>query len=229
MSRDGKPGYVESDILEIDVKAHCRLLRRKQYKRSCFCKNNSDPQIVSAPVIERLLPESRLGISIWALLLLKKYEYQQPITRVLDELSAQGLSLPAGTVTDGFQKLLPYFIPLYDAIIERSVAAKHWHADETRCKVFEALEGKKNNNWYLWIFHNKETVAFKIHPTRSSAVLAEYFGDDHAGGILNVDRYSAYKAIAKNGLFILAFCWALRCLEQPAKPHDINASLAFRI
>jgi transposase len=25
---------------------------------------------------------------------------------------------------------------------------------------------------------------------------------------LNVDRYSAYKAIAKNGLYILAFCWA---------------------
>jgi transposase len=28
------------------------------------------------------------------------------------------------------------------------------------------------------------------------------------GGTLNVDRYSAYKTIAKAGLFILAFCWA---------------------
>lgn len=109
---------------------------------------------------------------------------------------------------DGFQKLLPYFIPIYDAIVERSVAAKHWHADETGWKVFETIEGKKNHNWYLWIFHNTETVVYKIHPTRSSEVLIEYFGEEHPGGTLNVDRYGAYKVIAKKGLFILAFCWA---------------------
>jgi len=202
------PGYAESDIVEIDVQAHRRLIRRKNYKRSCSCKKNPDPQIVSAPAIERLLPKSKLGISIWALLLLKKYEYQQPINRMLEELSDHGLSLSAGTITDGFQKLLPYFIPVYDAIVERSIAARHWHADETRWKVFETIDDKKNHNWYLWIFHNTETVVYKIHPTRSSEALIEYFGEDHAGGTLNVDRYSAYKVIAKNGLFILAFCWA---------------------
>lgn len=202
------PGYTESDILEIDVKAHRRIIYRKKYKRQCSCKKNPDPQILSAPVIERLIPKSKLGISIWALLLLKKYAYQQPITRTLEEFSSNGLSLSAGTVTDGFQRLLPYFIPVYDAIVERSVAAKHWHADETGWKVFEAIEGKKNHNWYLWIFHNTETVVFKIHPTRSSEVLIDYFGEDHTGGTLNVDRYSAYKVIAKKGLFILAFCWA---------------------
>lgn len=46
-----------------------------------------------------------------------------------------------------WQKLLPYFVPLYDAIIERSIAVKHWHADETSWKVFESIEGKKNHNW----------------------------------------------------------------------------------
>lgn len=201
-------GYAESDILEIDVKAHRRVIYRKKYKRQCSCKKNPDPQILSAPVIERLLPKSKLGISIWALLLLKKYEYQQPISRTLEEFSSYGLSLSAGTVIDGFQKLLPYFIPVYDAISERSIAAKHWHADETSWKVFETTEGKKNHNWYLWIFHNTETVVYKIHPTRSSEALIEYFGEEHPGGILNVDRYSAYKVIAKQGLFILAFCWA---------------------
>jgi len=60
----------------------------------------------------------------------------------------------------------------------------------------------------LWIFHNKETVVYKMYPTRSSQALIEYFGEDHAGGTLNVDRFSAYKVIARKGLFILAFCWA---------------------
>lgn len=202
------PGYSESDIVEIDVKAYRRVIHRKKYKRSCSCKENPDPQIVSAPVIERLLPKSKFGISIWALLLLKKYEHQQPLNRAIEEISEQGLPLSIGTVTDGFQKLLPYFTPIYDAIAERSIAAKHWHADETGWKVFETTEDKKNHNWYLWIFHNSETVVFKIHPTRSSEALIEHFGKDHAGGTLNVDRYSAYKVIAKKGLFILAFCWA---------------------
>lgn len=103
--------WSESDILEIDVKAHRRIIRRKKYKRTCFCKGNPDPQIVSPPVIGRLLPKSKMGISIWALLLLKKYEYQQPIHRAIEELNEFGLSLSSGTVTDGFQKLLPYFVP----------------------------------------------------------------------------------------------------------------------
>lgn len=202
------PGCSESDILEINVKAHRRIIHRKIYKRRCRCKENPDSQLLSAPITERLLPKSKLGISVWALLLLRKYEYQHPITRTLEELSSYGLSLSAGTVTDGFQKLLPYFTSIYDAIVERSVAAKHWHADETGWKVFEAIDDKENHNWYLWIFHNTETVVFKMHPTRSSKVLIEYFGEDHTGGTLNVDRYSAYKVIAKKGLFILAFCWA---------------------
>lgn len=202
------PEQMESDSLEIDVRAYRRVVRRKKYKRQCTCKKNLDPNIISIPAIDRLLPKSKFGISVWALLLLKKYVHQQPITRTLEELSNYGLSLSAGTVTDGFQKLLPYFVPIYDAIVEYSVAAKHWHADETGWKVFETLEGKANHNWYLWIFHNAETVVYKIHPTRSSKVLIDYFGEKHAGGTLNVDRYSAYKVIARKGSFILAFCWA---------------------
>jgi transposase len=203
------PGSKDSTILEvINVKAHCRLIHRKRYKRRCQCKDNPDPRIVSPAITERLLPKSRLGISIWAFLLINKYKYQQPLHRVLAQLEGNGLSLSIGTITDGLQRLLSYFIPIYDAIVEKSVAAKHWHADETGWKVFETVEGKHNNKWFLWIFHNKETVVYKMSPTRSSNVLIEYFGKEHSGGTLNVDRYGAYKVIAKAGLFILAFCWA---------------------
>ena len=198
-----------SEILEtIHVQAHRRIIHRKRYKRQCSCKKNSDPQILLAPVAERLFPKCKLGISIWAFLLINKYEYQHPLYRTLEQLSNHGLSLSMGTVTDGMKKLLRYFIPVYDAICSKSTEAKHWHADETGWKVFESLEGKANNRWFLWIFHNKETVVYKVHPTRSSKALIEYFGEEHAGGILNVDRFSAYKVIAKKGLFILAYCWA---------------------
>lgn len=201
-------GTEDSEIIEvINVKAYRRQIRRKMYKRHCHCEKNSDPKIITPPPMERLLPKSKIGNSIWALLLLKKFEYQQPVYRTLAELSGYGLSLAKGTVIDGFGKILPLFIPIYDAIVARSIAAKHWHADETGWKVFESIEGKKNHRWYLWIFHNTETVVYKIEESRSSKVLLDHFGD-HKGGTLNVDRYSAYKVIAKSGLFVLAFCWA---------------------
>jgi transposase len=203
------PGTEDSEVLEvINVKAYRRLIRRKMYKRSCRCPSNPDPQIQTAPVVERLISKSKLGITIWAFLLLKKYGYQQPLHRALLELKGSGLSLSMGTVTEGFAKILPLLVPVYDAIAAKSKAAKHWHADETGWKVFEAIENKKSTRWYLWVFHNTETVLYRIDPSRSSNVLREHFGEKHTGGTLNVDRYSAYKAIAKNGLFILAFCWA---------------------
>jgi transposase len=161
-----------------------------------------------APPLERVIPKSILGHSIWAHVLLNKYAYQQPLYRCLKQLSDYGLSLAQGTVTEGLQKLLPLFVPVYDAIVKRSLAANHWHADETGWKVFGATEGKKDPHWYLWVLHNTETVVYKIADSRSSRVLKEHFGKKHPGGTFNVDRYGAYKSIAKSGLFILAFCWA---------------------
>lgn len=202
-------GFETSEILEvIHVQAHRRLINRKRYKRNCRCKDNPAPQILLAPTADRLIPKSKLGISVWALLLVNKYEYQRPLYRTLEQLSNHGLSLSTGTVTDGMQKLLPLLIPVYDAITAHNLAADHWHADETGWKVFESKEGKATNRWFLWIFKNKESVVFKISDSRSSQVLIEHFGESHQGGILNVDRYAAYKVIAKSGLFILAFCWA---------------------
>jgi transposase len=127
-------------------------------------------------------------------------------------------------VTEGMQKIPALLTPIYDAIVAKSLSAGHWHADETGWKVFEEIEGKKNNRWFLWIFHNTQTVVYKICPSRSSQVLIEHFGVSHSGGTLSVDRYGAYKAISKTGLFILAFCWAhvRRDFLQHAKayPHQ---------
>lgn len=154
------------------------------------------------------MPKTRLGISVWAHLLLQKYEYQLPLNRSLKQLAAYDLSLAVGTITEGFSKILPLLLPVYEAIVTRSLSATHWHADETGWKVFEALAGKKNTRWFLWIFQSEEAVVYKICPSRSSKVLVEHFGQSHGGGCLSVDRYSAYKAIAKTQSFLLAFCWA---------------------
>ena len=85
---------------------------------------------------------------------------------------------------------------------------KHWHADESRWSVFEKVEDKTGYRWYLWVFKSSQAVIFKIAPSRSSQVARDFFVDTKTGSILSVDRYIAYKVIAKEALLILAFCWA---------------------
>jgi len=73
--------------------------------------------------------------------------------------------------------------------------------------VYEDIAGKAGSRWYLWIFKSEQVVILKVSPSRSAKTPGDYFKGVKEG-ILSVDRYSVYKAIAKNGVLILAFCWA---------------------
>lgn len=195
----------DSEELEIEVKAHVRKIRRKRYKKTCHCPTT--PTIITAPPAAKLIPKSKLGISIWVEIILTKYLYYQPTYRFIRQWEAQGLFLSQGTITGGLEKIAPLMKPLYEAMIETQIQDSHWHADETRWKVFEKVEGKVGANWYLWVVHSPSAVIYILDPFRSARVIIEHFGDE-AKGILSVDRYSAYKAMAKALDIVLAFCWA---------------------
>jgi transposase len=201
------PGTADGDILEIDVRAHRRRYQRKRYRRRCTCAQQ--PALVTAPPPDKLIPKSNLGISLWVLILQRKFEFFVPLHRILAELRSRDLHLAAGTITDGLQKLVPLFEPLYELLVEHNRAEEHWHCDETRWLVFAKQPGKANFIWMLWVFAAKESIVFVLDPTRSHDVPEGHFGAD-AEGIASVDRYSAYKAMAqvKAGKIILAFCWA---------------------
>lgn len=196
------PGTEDSEILEIEIKAHKRMIKRKRYKKTCKCKQG----IISAPPSGRLIPKGKLGVSVWVHILLDKFHYYRPTCRMLRSLRDLGLTIPQGTVTDGLRRMAPLFDPVYEAICDHSRQKKHWHADETRWKVFEEKEGKVGYRWYLWIFQSEDTVVFIIDPGRSSEVIKGHL--QKAEGVISCDRYSAYKAFAKEASIILAFCWA---------------------
>jgi len=133
----------------------------------------------------------------------------RPTYRLLADLRTQGLDLASGTVTDGLQRLVPLFEPVYEALAAHSRQQPLWHGDETRWLVFATVEGKVGFRWYLWVVHAAEVVVFVLAQGRAHDVPEEYLGPD-ATGILVVDRYKAYQAMAqvKKGLIVLAFCWA---------------------
>jgi transposase len=199
-------GTRDSELVEVEVRAYRRKIRRKRYRRTCQCPGQ--PRIITAPGPAKLIPKGMLGVSVWVLLLVDKFLFQRPTYRLLLDLEwTYLLRLAQGTVTDGLQRLSPLFEPLYAALVARNIADSRWHADETRWLVFEEVEGKQGHKWYLWVFLSSSTVVFKLSPSRSAEVPKEHFGKE-AQGILCVDRYAAYKVLLANGRILLAFCWA---------------------
>ncbi|HUW63857.1 MAG TPA: transposase, partial [Spirochaetia bacterium] len=77
--------------------------------------------------------------------------------------------------------------------------------------VFEEVEGKASNRWWLWAFASPDTVVFVMDPSRSAAVPKKFFGltgDDPnpAQGFLGSDMYRVYQALGESILSF--FCWA---------------------
>ena len=99
--RCGQPyapnGAEESTLVEIEVKAHKRVIRRPRWRRTCECA--SSPMEVSAPPVPRLFPRTLYGTSFWARFLFEHCACFRPVHRVAAWMSAQwadGLAGDAG-------------------------------------------------------------------------------------------------------------------------------------
>ena len=208
----GKPAAMlsateDSELLEIDVRAHRRRIRRRRYRATCDC----DParQTLTAPPPPKLIPKGNYGISIWVHVLLDKYSSYRPTERLLGQLEQYDLDLPAGTVNDGLRRIELMLRPIYEALGTRNRLGGFHQADETRWLVFVLLDGKKGYGWWLWVILGPDTVIYLLAPSRGHEVPQSHFGPE-ASGVLEVDRYAGYKAMAqvKSGRIVLAFCWA---------------------
>jgi len=141
--------------------------------------------------------------------LLDKYASYRPTHRLLAQWRLHGLDLAPGTITDGLQRLVPLFEPVYEALRTHLQRQDHWHGDETYWQVFATVEGKVGYDWYLWLVLSAEVAVFTLAAGRGHEVPEAVLGDQ-ARGILNADRYRAYLALkqVKAGQVTLALCWA---------------------
>src|SRR3954463_10494608 len=196
----------DAEQIEIEVSAYRRVIRRRRYRRTCTCEG---PITLTAPPPPKLIPKGRYGISVWVEILLDKYFSYRPTERLLASLRLWGLDLAPGTVTDGLKRLEVLLRPIDEALKARNSAGDLHQGDETRWRVFIALEGKQGYGWWLWVVLGPDTVIYLLESTRSHTVPEDHFRAE-SRGVLVVDRYSAYKAMTwvKDGVLVLAFCWA---------------------
>jgi transposase len=199
-------GSEDSEQLEIDITVFRRVIRRCRRQRICSCPG---PRTMTAPPAPKLIPKSLLGVSVWVEILLDKFASYRPTQRLLEQWRFLGLDLASGTITDGLQRLEPLFKPIMEALLKRNRLSHYKQADETRWLVFVEQQGKVGFGWWLWVFNSEDTVVYILDGSRSHQVPEDHY-PPQAGGVLMVDRYSAYKAMlqVKNGTLILVFCWA---------------------
>ena len=181
------PGTEDSEVVEVEVKAYRREIRRRRYRPLCEC--GCLPGIVTAPAPGRLIKRGKFGVSVWISVLLDKFLYGRPSHRLLQDLAGHGLNMAPGTLAGGLKKLAPLFVPLEQALVAKLRSASHWHADETRWAVFVQIQGKVGHRWYLWylwVFHSSSVVHYVLDESRSAEVIeAELAGVQNRNGVIS--------------------------------------------
>ena len=210
--RCGQPyapnGAEESTLVEIEVKAHKRVIRRPRWRRTCECA--SSPMEVSAPAVPRLFPRTLYGTSFWARFLFEHCACFRPVHRVAAWMSAQGLTVSPGTLADSLKRFVPLFEPLAEAILAHQNKAALRHADETTWRVQELRGEDRSSRAWLWVSVSNDAVSFHIDPSRSAEAAQKLFAESLLDTVIVCDRYSAYKRLARlrAGKVTLAFCWS---------------------
>ena len=200
------PGAEESEVIEIEVQAYRRVIRRKRYRPSCRCEDW--PGILTAPGPARLIPKGILGISVWVEILLNKYLYAQPTNRLLRSWTSIGFTPSQGTIIGGLKYLAPLFTPVVAALQAQQLTEGLCHADETSWRVFESIDGKVGHRWYLWVIRSTSAIVYVMAPGRGADVPLAYFSQLLVQTVVVCDRYAAYKKLARLIDLLLAFCWA---------------------
>ena len=201
-------GVEESPLVEIEVKAHKRVIQRQRFRRTCECA--SSPMEVTAPPVARLFRGTPYGITFWARFLFELCVCLRPLGRIAAWMRAQGLTISPGTLADSLRRFVPLFEPLFEAILAHQNEAILRHADETGWHVQELRGEDRSNRAWLWTSVSDDAVCFHIDQSRSAEAALKLFAEALPHTIVVCDRYSAYKRLVRllGGKVILAFCWS---------------------
>ena len=191
-----------SNQIEATISVFHEVVTRYSYKKACQCSGS--PKIKTAPQRTTLIKKGIFTTATWVHLLIMKYFLAVPIYRYSQAIKPTGFNLSAGTVENGFKKIGTLLKPVYQALVEELRKDPLWNADETRWKVFEAIENKSSFLWWLWVFASKKVVLYVIDPSRSAEVIRRINND--LPRIIAADRFSSYEAVKGKSLFI-AYCW----------------------
>src|SRR5271155_5228059 len=193
------------------VPARFRVLVVRRPKYACrSCEN----VVVQAPAPTRLIEGGLPTEATVAQVLVSKYADHLPLYRQTQIYARQGVNLDRSTLADWVGRAAFLLRPGHERLLDRLKGSSKLFADETTAPVLDPGRGRTKTG-QLWAYARDDRpwggsdppgVAYVYAPDRKAArPIAHLAGFK---GVLQVDGYSGYRALAEKGDVQLAFCWA---------------------
>src|SRR6185436_15570039 len=160
--------------------------------------------VVQAPAPARLVEGGLPTESLVAHAIVAKYADHLPLYRQAQIYGRQGIDLDRSTLADWVGRAAWWLRPLHERLF----------ADETPAPVLDPGRGRTKTG-QLWTYARDDrpwggpappAVAYAYAPDRRAERPSAHL--ERFSGVLQVDGYAGYRALADKGQVTLAFCWA---------------------
>ena len=193
------------------VPAQFRVLVVRRPKYACrACTDGVSQAPAPARLIEGGLPTDATVAQV----LVSKFADHLPLYRQAQIFARQGVIIDRSTLADWVGRAALLLDPVHGRLLDHLKASTNLFADETTAPVLDPGRGRTKTGqlWayarddWPWCGADPSGVAYVYAPDREAerpmAHLAGFTG------VLQVDGYEGYRALAKGGGVRLAFCWA---------------------
>lgn len=221
----GELHRIGEDVAErLDIiPAQFRVIVTRRPKYACrACEGTVVQAPAPAHVVEGGLPTEALVAQV----AISKYADHCPLYRQAGIYARQGVELDRATLADWVGRAAWYLAPLHAALQADLNASEKLFADETTAPVLDPGRGRTKTGQFWayarddrpWGGSSPPAVAYIYAPDRTKARPREHLAGFR--GVLQVDGYAAYGALAEAGSITLALCWA----HTRRKFYDIAAA-----
>ena len=205
-----KIGEEVSERLDV-IPAQFRVLVVRRPKYAC---RSCESAVVQAPAPARLIEGGVPTEALVAQVLVSKYADHLPLYRQTQIYARQGVDLDRSTLADWVGRAAFLLRPIHERLFFWLKRSGKLFADETTAPVLDPGRGRTKTG-QLWAYARDDRpwggsdppgVAYIYAPDRKAQrPLAHLSG---FSGVLQVDGYAGYRALAEKGDVALAFCWS---------------------
>jgi transposase len=199
-----------SERLDI-IPAQMRVLVVRRPKYACRA---CEEVVVQAPAPPRLIEGGLPTEATVAQVLVSKYADHLPLYRQAQIYARQGINLDRSTLADWVGRAAFMLRPVHERLRTTLKTSTKLFADETTAPVLDPGRGRTKTG-QLWAYARDDRswcgsdppgVAYVYAPDRKAERPITHLAGFK--GILQVDGYGGYRALAERGDVQLAFCWA---------------------
>ncbi len=192
------------------VPAQFRVLVVRRPKYAC---RSCEDVVVQSPAPARLIEGGIPTEATIAHVLVAKYADHLPLYRQAQIYARQGINLDRSTLADWVGRAAWHLRPVHERLLAHLRASTKIFADETTAPVLDPGRGRTKTG-QLWAYARDDrpwggadppAVAYVYAPNRKAEQPIAHLAGFK--GVLQVDGYPGYRALAEKGDVKLAFCW----------------------